>query len=153
MVAKKKSKNKKATKSEKHKLELRYLRPGDYENVRSIMDTVFSNQFDGAWTKEEFERQISIFPEGQIAIEDKGKVIAGAISMIVKYSEHGDNHKYDTITGGGGLPNHNPDGDTLYGVDVFVNPKYQGLRLGRRLYDARKAVSYTHLTLPTNREV
>ncbi|MCZ8155060.1 MAG: bifunctional GNAT family N-acetyltransferase/carbon-nitrogen hydrolase family protein [Leptospira sp.] len=140
MVAKKKSKSSKTTKFEKHKLELRYLRPSDYEDVRSIMDTVFSKQFDGAWTKEEFERQISIFPEGQIAIEDKGKVIAGAISMIVKYSDHGDAHKYDTITGGGGLSNHNPDGDTLYGVDVFVNPKYQGLRLGRRLYDARKEV-------------
>ncbi len=140
MVAKKKSKSRGASKSEKHKLELRYLRPSDYEDVRLIMDTVFSNQFDGAWTKEEFERQISMFPEGQIAIEDKGKVIAGAISMIVNYSDHGDNHKYDTITGGGGLPNHNPEGDTLYGVDVFVNPKYQGLRLGRRLYDARKEV-------------
>ena len=29
-------------------------------------------------------------------------------------------------------------GDTLYGVDIFVHPNYRGLRLGRRLYDARK---------------
>src|SRR5690606_34076179 len=33
---------------------------------------------------------------------------------------------------------HNDDGEILYGIDVFVHPKYRGLRLGRRLYDARK---------------
>lgn len=144
MAAPKKSKTSKSKKPEfgqksnKHKLELRFLRASDYEAVRKIMEQVFSKAFDGAWTKEEFERQITIFPEGQIAIEDRGEVVAAAISMVVSYSDHGDRHTYNTITGGGGLPNHNPDGDTLYGVDVFVNPKYQGLRLGRRLYDARK---------------
>ncbi|BDA80048.1 hydrolase [Leptospira kobayashii] len=147
MDAKKKIKKKpkKAAKSklaasEQHKLELRHLRPSDYDSVQKIMNMVFSKAFDGAWTKEEFERQINIFPEGQIAIEDKGEVIAAAISMIVSYNDHGDKHTYHSITGGGGLPNHNPEGDSLYGVDVFVNPKYQGLRLGRRLYDARKEV-------------
>ena len=29
-------------------------------------------------------------------------------------------------------------GDYLYGIDLFVHPEYQGMRLGRRLYDARK---------------
>ncbi|MCZ8344168.1 MAG: GNAT family N-acetyltransferase [Leptospira sp.] len=136
--SKQKGKPESRQKSTKHKLELRFLRSSDYQSVQNIMEQVFSKAFDGAWTKEEFERQIAIFPEGQIAIEDRGEVIAAAISMIVRYSDHGDRHTYHTITGGGGLPNHNPDGDTLYGVDVFVNPKYQGLRLGRRLYDARK---------------
>ena len=26
----------------------------------------------------------------------------------------------------------------LYGIDVFIVPEFRGLRLGRRLYDARK---------------
>src|SRR5690606_10331530 len=30
------------------------------------------------------------------------------------------------------------EGDVLYGIEVFIHPKYRGLRLGRRLYDARK---------------
>lgn len=33
---------------------------------------------------------------------------------------------------------HNKKGDKLYGIDVFVHPKFRGLRLGRRLYDYRK---------------
>jgi GNAT superfamily N-acetyltransferase len=28
----------------------------------------------------------------------------------------------------------------LYGVEIFVHPDFRGLRLGRRLYDARKAL-------------
>jgi hypothetical protein len=33
---------------------------------------------------------------------------------------------------------HNNEGDTLYGIDVFIRPEYRDLRLGRRLYDYRK---------------
>jgi predicted amidohydrolase/ribosomal protein S18 acetylase RimI-like enzyme len=128
----------KKKKVEQHKLEIRNTRASDYEDIQEIMNSVYNTAFDGAWTKEEFETQVSIFPEGQICIEDNGKVVAAAISMIVDYSKHGDRHTYRSITGGGKLPNHDPNGDTLYGVDVFVHPKYHGLRLGRRLYDARK---------------
>ena len=135
---KKRPSRKTKKKDEAHKILIRNTRLSDFESIKEIMEKVYSKAFDGAWTSEEFKSQIEIFPEGQICIEDNGKVIAAAISMIVDYSKHGDRHTYSSLTGGGHLPNHDPDGDTLYGVDVFVDPKYQGLRLGRRLYDARK---------------
>jgi len=137
-TSRKKSLRSRSRKRESHKLEIRNTRPSDYEDVKEIMDLVYSRDFGGAWTREEFETQIAVFPEGQIAIEDNGKVVAAAISMIVDYSKHGDRHTYQSITGGGKIPNHDPNGDCLYGVDLFVHPHYQGLRLGRRLYDARK---------------
>jgi predicted amidohydrolase len=34
--------------------------------------------------------------------------------------------------------NHDPSGDVLYGIEVFIRPEYRGLRLARRLYDVRK---------------
>jgi hypothetical protein len=40
---------------------------------------------------------------------------------------------YKAITGNFTFSTHNPDGEVLYGIDVFINPKYRGLRLGRRL--------------------
>ena len=124
-------------KDTEHKLTLRQLRLSDFKAVKSIMDTVYSN-LGGSWTKKEFEALLNAFPEGQICIADKGKIIAGALSIIVKYADYGDKHTYDEIVGKGEFNTHNPDGDTLYGVDVFVNPDYRNLRLGRRLYDARK---------------
>jgi predicted amidohydrolase/ribosomal protein S18 acetylase RimI-like enzyme len=127
----------KKAKDVEHKLNLRNITMNDYDQIKEIMDLVYSNA-GGAWTKKELKSQLSYFPEGQICIEDNGKLVAAAFSLIVDYSEYGDNHTYKEITGNGLLKNHDSEGDTLYGIDVFVHPKSQGLRLGRRLYDARK---------------
>jgi len=122
---------------EEHRLHLRNLRLADYDDVKHIMDRVYRG-LGGAWTRKQYAAQINRFPEGQICIEDNGRVVASAISMIVDYDRFGDRHKYDEITSDGFLTNHDPNGDVLYGVDVFVDPDYRGMRLGRRLYDARK---------------
>ena len=120
-----------------HRLKLRNLRLTDYDDVRDIMDLVYPNM-DGAWSREQFASQIARFPEGQICIEDNGRVVASAISLLVDYSHYGDRHTYWQIIGDGYITTHDPNGDTLYGVDVFVHPSYRDMRLGRRLYDARK---------------
>ncbi len=121
-----------------HKLQLRNLRLEDYTDIKEIMVLVYPSSMGGAWTLEEYTAQISMFPEGQICIEDQGKVAAAALSMIIDYDEYRDPHTYEDIIGQGSFANHDPEGNCLYGIDVFVHPEYQGLRLGRRLYDARK---------------
>ncbi|MDD2230772.1 MAG: GNAT family N-acetyltransferase, partial [Candidatus Cloacimonetes bacterium] len=123
-----------------NKLVLRNLELDDYARVKQMMDRVYPTL--GGWTIEEFSAQLSTFPEGQICIEDDGKVIAVAQSLIVDYDKFGDRHTYNQITGNGLISTHNEDGNTLYGLDVFVDPDYRGLRLGRRLYDARKELCY-----------
>jgi len=124
--------------TDSHRLVLRQTRPDDYADVAEIMERVYAGDLEGAWTREQFESQIRRFPEGQICIEDNGKVVAAAISLMVKYSRWGHDHRYWDIVGDGYLTTHDPRGDVLYGVDVFVHPDYRDLRLGRRLYDARK---------------
>ena len=120
-----------------HKLVLRTLRRSDFKAIEGIMDKVYSNM-EGSWTTVEFTALLRKFPEGQIGIEDNGRLVAAALAIIVDYSKYGDKHTYAKITGGGKFDTHDPEGDTLYGVDVFVDPEYRSLRLGRRLYDARK---------------
>ncbi|MEY3220140.1 MAG: hypothetical protein RIT27_1497 [Pseudomonadota bacterium] len=128
---------KKNNKRQKHKLSLRHLTEKDYDGIALLMDRVYGN-LGGAWKKDQYLSQILRFAEGQLVIEDNGTMVAAALSMIVDYERFGDNHTYAEITSNGYLTHHNPNGDTLYGVDIFVHPKYRGLRLGRRLYDARK---------------
>ena len=63
------------------------------------------------------------------------------MSIIVDYYKFDEHHTYKEITGNYSFNTHNPDGDVLYGIDVFIKPEFQGLRLGRRLYDYRKELS------------
>jgi predicted amidohydrolase/GNAT superfamily N-acetyltransferase len=107
------------------------------------MNVVYAGM-GGAWTLEEFSGLIEQFPEGQICIEDKGKVIAAALAVVVNAEDFEKNrHTYEDVVTGGEMTSHDADGNALYGVDVFVDPDYRGLRLGRRLYDARKQLCET----------
>ncbi len=119
-----------------HQLTLRNLKPKDFEDVAEIMRLVYKDM--GPWLKKQYLSQVSRFPDGQICIEDNGRVVAAAIALIVDYDKYGDDHTYQAITGNGYLTTHDPNGDSLYGVDMFVHPEYRNMRLGRRLYDARK---------------
>ena len=59
----------------------------------------------------------------------------------MKYDEFANHHTYKEITGDYTFNTHTDEGDILYGIDVFVKPKFRGLRLGRRLYDYRKELT------------
>jgi len=119
------------------RLKLRTVRAMDYADIKTVMDIVYP-VIGGAWTQAEFAALRARFPEGQLCIEDRGRVVAAALSIIVGYGRFGDRHTYDGITAGGYFTTHDGNGETLYGVDVFTHPRYQGQGLGRRLYDARK---------------
>ncbi|AGF77225.1 putative amidohydrolase [Desulfocapsa sulfexigens DSM 10523] len=120
-----------------HKLKLRGLQFSDYSEIDAIMKQAYSGM-GGSWTPDEIERLLTVFPDGQICIEDNGKVVAAALTLIVNYSKIEDDHSYDDIVDQGKFSSNDPEGDYLYGIDVFVHPDYRGMRLGRRLYDARK---------------
>jgi predicted amidohydrolase/GNAT superfamily N-acetyltransferase len=109
----------------------------DYDDIESIMQQTYS-AMGGAWSKKEIARLLQMFPDGQICIEDKGKVVCGALTLIVDYSKIEVNHSYEDIVDDGKFSKNDPEGDYLYGIDVFVHKDYRGMRLGRRIYDARK---------------
>ncbi len=126
------------TVKENLQVKLRNLQFDDYLELRKVMLDSYENVEDPDWAEEQIETLLNLFPDGQLCIEIKGKVVAAALSIIVDYDKFGHNHTYNQITGGDTFSTHDPQGDVLYGIDVFVAPKYRGLRLGRRLYDARK---------------
>lgn len=120
-----------------HKLSPRYLSMDDYEHVRDMQLRIYRTMTE-PWTREQFAAMLEKFPEGQICIDDNGKPVAVALTMIVDMAVVGLNHSYDDVAGDGMMRRHSPDGDFLYGIEIFVDPEYRGMRLGRRLYDARK---------------
>ena len=129
----------KTTETSSYLLKIRNIQSGDYSRLAEVMRKSYPTWEDDIWSKKDIEKLLKIFPEGQICVEDNGELVAFALTIIVDYDKFGDNHTYDQIVGGKTpFKTHNPDGDVLYGIDVCVDPEYRGLRIGRRLYDARK---------------
>lgn len=119
------------------KLTLRVIETSDYEELAGLMDLVF-HDVGGAWPRMTIMDLIHQYPDGQICIEDDGKIIGAALTIKVDYNRYSLPHFYTDIVNEQNVIQHNRNGDALYGLDVFVHPDYRGLRLGRRLYEARK---------------
>jgi len=129
--------------TEINKVELRNLQIEDYKQLKTSMLHAYCELEDTYWEEEEIENLLSIFPEGQLVILVDDKVVGSALSLLVSYKKASSNHTYQKITGNSSFSTHDPEGEVLYGIDVFISPEYRGLRLGRRLYDARKELCET----------
>ncbi|MCA9563574.1 MAG: GNAT family N-acetyltransferase, partial [Myxococcales bacterium] len=115
---------------------LRQLTPDDYDALVELQNLCFPGML--GWDKEHIVSQTQVFPEGQLCIEMEGELVASCSSLIVDFSEYADWHDWKLIADNGFITNHNPQGDTLYGIEVMVHPEHRGMKLARRLYDARK---------------
>jgi len=120
------------------RIRVRPLRMEDYDQVVALQLKCFPGM--KAWTREQFGSMTTVFPEGQICIELKGRVIASSASLIVDFDLYSDWHDWRTVADHGFIRNHDPKGDTLYGIEIMVDPEFRGMRLARRLYAARKEI-------------
>ena len=102
------------------------------------MVSAYTSMPDAYWKERHLTSLLKKFPEGQVVIKVNGQIAGCALSIIVDYDKYDYNHTYRQITANYTFDSHSPDGDVLYGVDVFIKPTFRGLRLGRRLYDYRK---------------
>ena len=119
-------------------IELNRLELEDYEELKEVMRSSYHTMPEMYWRESQINSLIRKFSEGQVVIKVNGQIAGCALSIIVDYESFGDNHTYSEITGNYSFSTHKPQGDILYGIDVFIKPEFRGLRLGRRLYDYRK---------------
>ncbi len=118
------------------KVKVRPLDPGDYASVADIQSRCFPGI--KPWTRAQFDSQLSRFPDGQLGVEFGGKVVATSSTLVIDLEHLSKLHDFKEVSDDGFIGNHDPEGDTLYGIDIAVDPGYRGLRLARRLYEARK---------------
>ncbi len=117
-------------------LQLRHLKIEDFDALVALQLNCFPTM--EPWTRDQVESQLQRFPEGQLVIECDGKIIASSSSLIIRSEDHIEWHNWKAVSDSGYIRNHDPEGDTLYGIEIMVDPEYRGMRISRRLYDARK---------------
>ena len=119
-------------------IELKLLNPDQYEALREMMAASYPSMPQAIWRRDQIKTLTEIFPEGQLAVFANGELVGCALSIITHEDAVLGNSTYREVTGNYSFSTHDPGGDILYGIDVFIHPDFRGLRLGRRLYDARK---------------
>ncbi|MCA9235105.1 MAG: GNAT family N-acetyltransferase [Planctomycetales bacterium] len=90
------------------------------------------------WAREQIESQLAIFPAGQFCLEIDGRLAASSSSLVVEHDPRNAYHNWKVVSDNGYIRNHDPKGDTLYGMEMMVHPDFRGMKLSRRLYDERK---------------
>lgn len=124
------------------KVIVRNIEKEDLKEVAALSYRCFGP--DMSLNYEQMKSQNEIFPEGQVLAEYDGKIVGCALSLIVNFDDYGYDHSYEEISGDGYIRNHNPDGVNLYGIEVGVDPNYRGLKIGKKLYEAREKICKEH---------
>ncbi len=115
---------------------VRQANPDDHEDIIALQKRCFPGM--KPWEIEQLQAHHSIFPEGQFVVEMDGEIVGSASSLIVDLDDFDTEHTFNDITGNGSLSTHDPEGATLYGIEVMVDPAQRGMRIGDRLYAERR---------------
>ena len=118
------------------KVIIRNIRVEDIDKIIELSRVSFPKMHP--WKRSQLMSHIDIFPEGQFCVELDGEIIGSCSSLIINFEEYDDQHTWDEITDEGYITNHDPDGYNLYGIEVAVHKDYRRMKIGRRLYEARK---------------
>ncbi|MEW6660929.1 MAG: GNAT family N-acetyltransferase [Bacillota bacterium] len=111
----------------------------DFEGLIELQRESFPPPFPPElwWKREQIAAHLETFPAGAMVAELHGRMAGSATSLIIKYD--GQPHTWEEASDNGYIKgSHQPDGDSLYGIDICVSPRFRGKGVAKALYDARK---------------
>jgi GNAT superfamily N-acetyltransferase len=117
------------------------LRPEHFDALEELQRTVYPTL--GAqelMRAEHFAAQYQLFPEGQIVVVLDGQVVGQGSGFFIDFDFDHPDHTFREICDGFYFTHHDPNGAYYYGADISVHPDFRGRGIGRRIYDARKAL-------------
>lgn len=86
------------------------------------------------WKEEQLENHVRLFPEGALCAEIGGRLVGSMTGLIVSLEPDEPDrllHTWAEITDNGYIGNHDPQGNTLYIVDISVRPDSRQLGIGK----------------------
>ncbi|MBU9724293.1 MULTISPECIES: GNAT family N-acetyltransferase [Bacillaceae] len=123
----------------KNKVNVRQYTVEDFEKLLIIQKEAFPPPFPEElwWNVEQIKAHVTTFPEGALLAEVDGVPVGSATSLLTYYD--GTPHTWEEVADNGYIKgSHQPNGDSLYGIDLCVRPSYRGKGIAQALYQARK---------------
>lgn len=107
----------------------------DFPGLIRIQQESFPPPFPSElwWNPEQLQSHVARFPEGALCVEVDGEIAGSMTGLRMDFDPAHPDHTWEQVTDNGYIRNHNPDGDTLYVVDIGVRPAYRKLGLGKWL--------------------
>ncbi len=120
----------------KPKLVVRNAELRDIAEIRALCRRVYPDT--PPYSEAQLRGQMLKFPVGQFVAVYEGRVVGYCATFRIAERFAFQAHDWSEISGGGFASRHEPDGDWLYGMEVFVDQAMRGSRIGQRLYSERK---------------
>ncbi|ETT41322.1 GNAT family N-acetyltransferase [Paenibacillus amylolyticus] len=111
----------------------------DFEELIRIQAESFPPPYpeELLWSHEQLTSHVQHYPEGAICIEVDGELAGSMTSLRMQWDPaHPASHTWAQVTDDGYIRNHQPDGNTLYIVDLCVRPKYRKWGLAQLMMQA-----------------
>ncbi|NHM33320.1 GNAT family N-acetyltransferase [Neobacillus terrae] len=110
----------------------------DFDELINIQAECFPPPFPSEllWNKEQLINHVSLFSEGALCVVVNEELAGSLTGMCIDFQPESPEHTWEEITDRGYIRNHNPDGNTLYIVDISVRPKFRKLGLGKLMMQA-----------------
>ncbi|QGG49067.1 GNAT family N-acetyltransferase [Heliorestis convoluta] len=117
------------------KVRIRNYTKDDFDGLIRVQQESYPPPFPPElwWNQEQLENHCTLFPKGALCVEVDGRIAGSMTGLIVPFDPAHPVHTWEEVTDNGYIRNHNPQGDTLYVVDISVSPLYRQLGLGRWL--------------------
>jgi predicted amidohydrolase/GNAT superfamily N-acetyltransferase len=120
-------------------LEVRTAVPDDVPGILALIGRAYPGF--GNYSAGQISGQINNFPEGQFVAVLGGEIVGYCASSRIDEAIALSPHDWATITGNGFGSRHDATGDWLYGIEMAVDDRQRGLRIGKRLYEARRVLA------------
>ena len=123
----------------KARLEVRQAKLKDVPDIAELVRRAYIDL--PTYKLGEIRGQLNNYREGCFVAKLDGVIVGYCASMRLKANVAMSDHSWDEVTGNGFGSRHDPTGDWLYGYEMCVDPKVRGTRIGRRLYEERRALA------------
>ncbi|MFB5662417.1 GNAT family N-acetyltransferase [Alteribacillus sp. HJP-4] len=125
---------------------IRNYTKNDFNELIEIQRESFPPPFSPEllWDKDQLSNHVTFFPDGALCAEIEGTLAGSMTALIVQLDTADVEHSWEEMTDDGFIRNHDPNGNTLYIVDICIRPSFRNWDLGKKMMQAMYEIVVHH---------